>query len=222
MGNAKLLPAAHHGARAPLCQEPPSGWCLSMPSSAPAVLMKGPNLCHGVPPAAALLVSMETPPSYPYGDSPGTHSQKKPSKSTSLLDENSPLLCFSLKLPAEVPDSLYGCSSCTIFGSHPAHTALQGAPGWDRIPSASVPADPAIPASCWAEMLPKRTLSLGGQIFAKDQAKAHLAPHFRSAVVFREVVKPLHSYLSTPVTGKDTQKSPLGSGESQAHSTGHR
>lgn len=124
-------------------------------------------------------------------------SQKKTSKSTSLLDENSPLLYFSSKLPAEVPDSLCGCSSSTIFGSHSAHTALQGAMGWDRIPSASVPADPAIPASCWAEMLPKRTLNLGGQIFAKDQAKAHLAPQFRSAVVFRGVVKHLHSYLPT-------------------------
>lgn len=99
-GNAKLLPAAHHGARAQLCQEPPSGWCLPMPSPAPAALMKGPNLCHGVPPAATLLVSMETPPSSPYGDSPGTHSQKK---STSLLGENSLLPCFSLKMPAEIP-----------------------------------------------------------------------------------------------------------------------
>lgn len=81
-----------------------------------------------------------------------------------------------------------------------------------------MPPDPAIPATCWAEMLPKRTLSLAGQILVKT----HLAPQFRSAVVFREAVKPLHSYLPTPVTGKDTHKSPLGSGKSQAHTTGHR
>lgn len=105
--------------------------------------------------------------------------------------------------------------SSTISGSHPAHTALHGAPGWDRIPCASVPADPAVPASRWAEMLPKKTLSLGGQISAKDQDKTHLAPQFRIAVGFREVVKHLHSYLPTPVTGKDTHKSPLGQGKAK-------
>lgn len=54
-----------------------------------------------------------------------------------------------------------------------------------------------------------------GQIFAKDQGKTYLAPQFRSAVVFREGIKPLRSYLPTPAR-KDTYKSPLGSGESQA------
>lgn len=152
------------------CQEPPSDWCLSMPSTAPAALMKGPKLPWG-PPCSW----------FPRKHLPVTHMEtalvptvRRPSKSTSLFPKIPHYFVFpqNFLLRSSSSDSLCGCSSRTIFGSHPAHTALQGVPGSDRISSVSVPPDPAIPAYCWAEMLPKRTLFLGGKSLLKTKLKS--------------------------------------------------
>lgn len=123
------------------CSEsPPLGWCLPTPSTTSAP-MRAPNLCHGVSPprsdTAGFHGNTSQFPTRTHRWYPRSDVGEETLKVHKAFGWKFPMTLFFMKialLRSPSFDSLRRCSPSTILGSHPAHAALQGAPGWDRDP----------------------------------------------------------------------------------------